>query len=237
MKRIKFLPAAAWLLLATFAFALPASAQWSVNLHGGFDVNALTRSSFYTSQTYEDRAGFSVGLSSTYMFKEWLGLRFGADILQKNYRTVYNNAEMLQYGCNEDFKNTWLQIPVMADFCISPAKWHIHFLGGVYGGYWLSSRESGLINHVGLDPDVDQTVDVASFENEKAAFNAERDNRLCFGVLGGLSIGRMLSEHWSINLEALYYYDLTSLTKDYMSFKDPRYNNTLDFHFGVSYKF
>ena len=227
-------------LLFLFFFAviaLPLSAQWSVGLHGGMDINTMARSSFYTSQTFEDRAGFSAGLSSEYMFNEWLGLRFGADILRKNYRTVYNNSVMLQSGCNEDFKNTYLQIPVMADFCIGSAKWRLHFLGGVYGGYWLSSRESGTINQVGLDPDDDSVIHTISFENEKVEFNATRDNRLCFGAVGGISIERTLSERWSLNVEALYCYDLSSQTKDYMSFKDPRYNNTVDCHFGISYKF
>ena len=225
------------ILFLSAVLALPASAQWSIGLHGGADINRMTRSSFYTSQTFEDRTGLSAGLSSEYLFKEWLGLRFGVDILQKNYRTVYNNSEMLKYGCNEDFRNTYLQIPVMADFCFGSAKRSFHLLAGAYGGYWLSSRESGIINHVGLDPDDDADIHTASFENEKVQFNSERDNRLCFGAVCGLSIERALSEHWSLDVEALYCYDLSSQTRDYMSFKDPRYNNTLDCHFGVRYKF
>ena len=225
------------LLFLGAAIALPSHAQWSIGLHSGAGINSMVRSSFYTSQTYEDRAGFSAGLSSEYMFNEWLGLRFGADILQKNYRTVYNNSEMARYGCNEDFRNTYLQIPVMADFRFGPAKWRIHLLAGVYGGYWLSSRESGTINHVGLDPDDDANIHTASFENEKVEFNSTRDNRLCFGAVGGLGIERALSEHWFLGAEALYCYDLSSQTADYMSFKDPRYNNTVVCHLGVSYRF
>ena len=225
------------ILFLSAALTLPASAQWSIGLHGGLDVNSMSRSAFYTSQTYESRAGFSVGLSSEYMFKEWLGLRFGADILQKNYRTVYNNSEMLKYGCNEDFRNTYLQIPVMADFCISLAQWSLHFLAGAYGGCWLSSRESGTINRVGLDPDDESTIHAASFENAKVEFNSVRDRRLCFGALCGLNVERALSQHWFVGIEALCYYDLTSQTKDYMRIKDPRYNTTFDCHFSVSYKF
>ena len=225
------------ILFLCAALALPASAQWSIGLHGGLDVNKTSRSSFYTSQSFEDRAGFSVGVSSEYMFNKWLGLRFGADILQKNYQTVYNSPEMAQYGCNEDFKNTYLQIPVMADFRIGSEKWSLHFLGGVYGGYWLSCCESGIINHVGLDPNENSSISTASFENEKVEFNSERDNRLSFGALCGVGIERALSQHWSVGIEVLGYYDLTSQTKDYMAFKDPRYNTTFDCHLGVSYKF
>ena len=225
------------ILFLSASLALPAAAQWSVGFHGGMDINKMTRSSFYTSQTFEDRAGFSAGISSEYLFKEWLGLRFGADILRKNYQTVYNNSEMLQAGCYEDFKNTYFQIPVMADFRICPAKWRLHFLAGVYGGYWLSSRESGTINHVSLDPDEKSNIRTVSFENEKVEFNSTRDNRLCYGALCGLSVERALSEHWSLDVESLCYYDLSSQTKDYMTIKDPRYNTTFDLRFGVSYKF
>ena len=224
-------------LFLSVALALPLSAQWSIGLHGGADYNSMVRSSFYTSQTFEGRTGLSAGIFSGYMFKEWLGLRFGADILQKNYRTVYNSSEMLKAGCHEDFCNTYLQIPVMADFRIGFSKRDLHFLCGVYGSCWLSSRESGTINHVGLDPDDDADIHGASFENEKVEFNSTRDSRLCFGVLGGIGFERALSKHWSLSVEALYCYDLSSQTRDYMSFKDPRYNNTIDCHFGVSYKF
>ena len=225
------------ILFLAAGLALPASAQWSIGIHGGMDLNSLTRSSFYTSQTYGNRTGFSGGIVSQYAFNEWLGLRFGADVLQKNYRTVYNNTEMAKAGCYEDFKNTYLQIPVMADFSVCPTKWRYHLLAGVYGGYWLSSRESGTINHVSLDPNDDALIHPVSFENEKVEFNSERDNRLCYGVLCGLNIERALSEHWFLNVEALYCYDLSSQTKDYMNFKDPRYNTTIDCRFGVNYKF
>ena len=225
------------ILFAAAALALPASAQWSIGLRGGADLNSMARSSFYTSQTFESRTGLSVGLVSGYSFNEWLGLRFGAELVQKNYQTVYNSAEMAAKGCNEDFKNTYLQIPVMADFSVCPTKWRYHFLAGVYGGYWLSCSESGIINHVGLEPDDNSTINPASFSNEKVEFNSERDNRLSYGVLGGISVERALSEHWFVNVEALYYYDLSSQTKNYMSFKDPRYNSTIDCRFGITYKF
>ena len=219
------------------ALALPSYAQWSIGFHAGMDLNSMSRSSFYTSRTYESRTGFSAGIVSGYSVNDWLGLRFGADLLQKNYRTVYQDAEMAKAGCNEDFKNTYLQIPVMADFSICPTKWRYHFLAGAYGGCWLSSRESGAINCAGLDPDDDSNIHTASFENEKVEFNSTRDNRLCYGVLCGLSIERTLSKRWSVSVEALYCYDLSSQTKDYMSFKDPRYNSTLDCRFGINYKF
>ena len=72
--------------------------------------------------------------------------------------------------------------------------------------------------------------------NEIREFNRE-DARFCAGVTGGLGLSYDINDHWALNIEALYYYDLTSHHRGYANLRDPRYLNTLSVNFGVSYKF
>ena len=72
--------------------------------------------------------------------------------------------------------------------------------------------------------------------NEVRDFTNE-DVRFCAGLIGGIGISYKLDEHWGINLDALYYYDLVSHHRSSPNLRDPRYLNTLSITFGATYQF
>ena len=69
------------------------------------------------------------------------------------------------------------------------------------------------------------------------ALTLKKDSRFNAGLVGGLGLSYLINEHWGLNLDALYYYDLVSHRRSSPHLRDPRYLNTLSITFGASYIF
>ena len=220
--------------------SLSCSAQWSAGLRGGVSLNRMSRSAFYTAMKFDGGLSFTSSITATYSFSNWLAVRSGVDVLQKNYTAQYMETNLQKLGCHEDFHNTYLQIPLMADFRVGVGEFGFHALAGVYGDFWLKSTSSGRLSRMNSAvPDVssDDLVSTYDFSGETVEFNETRDNRPGFGLAGGVGVTYDLSKHWTLALEATLFYGLTSQTKDYMRISDPRYNTTCTIQAGVNYNF
>lgn len=206
------------LLLGVMLCLLPSTAagQWRIGLTAGGDWNHYVIDKQYMLDWhFEDRMGLTAGLMGQYDVKDWLAVRAELNWIQKNYRR-YRTGELE----NTDYcvRNDYLQLPLMASLSVGGSRLRGFVNLGVYGGYWVSSRNKGTWVNVfsGITYDFSQ----------KADFNDERDQRLDCGLLGGIGLEYRFARHWAAQVEGRYYYSTTSVQKDYMHYQDPRYHNT-----------
>lgn len=207
--------------------AIVTQAQWSIGVKGGIDRNNIIRSNAgRIDETYHPMHGFDFGVFGRYQFNEWLGLRTDLSVMSRDHRTE-RNAYFVE-DVFTVYKNTYMMLPVMADFSINLEKFHIHFMGGGFVGYWMSARRYG------------QTIQNMSFQldkfDEKIEFN-KYHNRFSAGIVTGAGVEYDISEKWALQLDAIYYYDLVSSMKVNEIAADPRYYNTLSLTLGLIYKF
>lgn len=207
------------------AIAVNASAQFGIGLKAGADFNSVTRSNGgRIDETYHAKAGYDLGLKFTYQLNDWFGLRADLEMMSRSY-TMKRNINLIK-GVYTDYNNTYLNLPVMADFTFGGEKLRGHFAVGGYIGYWMTSKVKGM----SLSGD----LAILPFD-EKASFN-EYHNRLVAGVVAGPGLSYDVTEKITLQLDALIYYDMVSYMKIGEISKDPRYNNTLSITLGATYK-
>ncbi|MBP5711176.1 MAG: PorT family protein [Bacteroidales bacterium] len=218
-----------WLSVAFCVFALAANAQWSVGLKGGWDYTSITRSNGgRIDETYSPLSGFDIGVQASYGFKQWIALRADLSVMQRSHRMDRN----LNYvdSLYTEHRNLYLMLPITADFSFGGEHLRGHALLGGYIGCWLQDKIKGKTYWM-----TDYHIYFDDFK-EVRQFTRE-DARFCAGLTGGLGLSYNINGHWGLNLEALYYYDLTSHHRGYKHLQDPRYLNTLSVTLGVFYKF
>ena len=217
------------LLLLGMAFLLPLTlqAQWRVGATAGAGYNLFSMDKQYLAD-YQigGRWGTTAGVSVQYDINDWLGVRANLNWTQKNYRKY----RIVLYEMDYMYQNDYLQLPVMASFYVGGGKrLRGIFNLGVYAGYWLDSYRKG--------SDLNSFDGYMTYFHEKITFNAESDQRLDFGLLGGAGVEYRIATHWSLQAEACCYYSTVSTTRQYMRVKDYRYNTTIAAQLGVFYLF
>ena len=207
------------------ALATSVNAQFGIGLKGGLDFNSITRSnSGRIDETYHAKKGIDYGIVLSYQFNEWFALRANVEMLSRSH-TMKRNLNILK-DVYTDYKNQYLILPIMADFTFGGKKLRGHFMIGGYMSYWMFAKVSGNTFDI-----YEKTIPF----DEKMEFN-EYHNRFLAGVIAGPGLSFDISNHISLELDALIYYDLVSYMKVNKISPDPRYNNTASLTLGVIYK-
>ncbi len=200
-------------------------AQWRVGANVGTDYNHYSLNTQYQNDVkFNDRWGVNCGVMGQYDVLEWLGVRAELDWVQKNYhreRIIVNE---------QDYKmtNNYLLMPVMASMSFGGKQLRGFCNAGIYGGYWMNGYEKGT--------DASSMTLVQYSFNQKYTFNDSRDQRWDFGYVGGLGIEYRFANCWAAQLEARYYYSVTSTIKSDVV-DDNRYHSTLSLQAGIFYCF
>ena len=215
-------------LLLAFALmtTLFANAQWRVGVTAGADYNVFSIDKQYmTDVLFDGRWGVTYGVTGQYNFTDWFGVRADFNLTQKNYRMHRANIEEVDLK----YRNTYLQLPVMASFSFGGKKLRGFCNLGVYGGYWVHSYRSGK----DINSFTGQSFDIKG----KVEFDSDRDKRWDCGLVGGVGMEYRFDRHWAAQVEVRHYYSTTSTTKQYMRNKDYRYHSTTAIQLGASYIF
>ena len=204
-----------------------AQAQWRIGASGGATYNWYSVDMQYqVDYRIAGAWGWSAALFGQYNFKDWLGLRFELEASERNHR-FYRTKTFV--GTDYTYHNTYVQLPVMAQFSFGGTRVRGFVNTGVYAGFWAASQQKGTLFN-SLD-NITHPVD------EPYIFQSEKDQRADFGLAGGLGLECRVAEHWAIHLEGRCYYSFISSTKQYMRVKDYRYNTTLGIQAGFCYIF
>lgn len=208
------------------------SSRWSIGLEGGYNQNyLLTNVSSLAFTQYKPLSGIMIGVPVEFSFNEWLSLYSDPQFVQKRYK--YERTNFFQ-GVYEDYRNSYVQLPLMAKFSFGGKKLRGYFSGGVYGGYWVSSRIKGTIPNPGdLNMSYDGTNPTSVFDelnpysfNEKYSFNNQTDNRWEFGWAAALGIKYDVTNSIQVFVEGRTMQSLTGHQKHYMTSQVPQYNQT-----------
>lgn len=200
-------------------------AQWAVGIKGGVNSTSVDRSNAgRIDETYSSLRGFDWGIQGHYSFNDWLAIRVDLEYMTRSHR-MDRNLNIVDTLFME-YTNSYLMLPVMADFSFGGKKLRGHLLCGGFAGYWLTAHRNGVTFSVTGLYDTDEDLE----------FNDETQ-RLTAGLAGGVSLTYDINNWLGVNLDALYYYDLVSYRKGYDHLNDPRYLSTLTFDLGVYYKF
>ena len=209
--------------------------KWRVGASAGADYNWYSLNKNYqTDYRYDGAWGWSAAVFGQYNFLNWLGLRAELEATDRNYR-FYRTG--MYDATNIIYHNTYVLLPVMAQFCFGPSVYQAEVRSGLYGfvnlgiyaGYWAAGQQTGTW--------YETLADVVMNIDEPYRFQSEKDQRADFGLAGGLGLGYRFSEHWEIHLEGRCYYSFLSTVKPYMRVKDSRYNTTLGLRAGFAYIF
>lgn len=208
---------------------IPTSAQWSLGIKGGWDYTSIKRSNAgRIDETYSPLSGYDVGIQARYGFTNWFALRADLSVMRRSHR-MDRHLDYLDSVYTEHH-NLYLMLPVLADFSFGGEHFRGHAMLGGYIGCWLQERVKGKTYWM-----TDYYMYYTPFD-EKREFTQE-DRRFNTGLVGGLGLNYLINEHWGLNLDALYYYDLVSHHRSSPHLRDPRYLNTLSVTFGASYVF
>ena len=208
---------------------IPTSAQWSLGIKGGWDYTSIKRSNAgRIDETYSPLSGYDVGIQARYGFTNWFALRADLSVMRRSHR-MDRHLDYLD-SVYTAHHNLYLMLPVLADFSFGGEHFRGHAMLGGYIGCWLQERVKGKTYWM-----TDYYMYYTPFD-EKREFTQE-DRRFNTGLVGGLGLNYLINEHWGLNLDALYYYDLVSHHRSSPHLRDPRYLNTLSVTFGASYVF
>jgi len=216
-----------FLLVIAMITMLPlvAKGQWRVGVNVGADRNHYSVATNYQNDVkFQERWGFTMGVAGQYDVMDWLGVRAELDWTQKNYR----RERIIISDQSWNTQNNYLQLPVMASMSFGGQKWRGFCNAGVYGGYWMNSYLKG--------SDTNSFTDLSYNVNQKYEFIDEKDQRWDFGYVGGIGLEYRFAKKWAAQVEARYYYSVTSANKSNVV-KDNRYNSTLALQAGIFYCF
>lgn len=221
-------------------FFFHASAQLSIGIEGGYNKNYLvTNNSNRAFTNYLPLNGFNLGIPVQYQLTDWFAVTADPTFIQKNYR---QERSSFFTGVYQNSYNNYLQLPVTARVLFGGQKLKGFIDGGLYGGYWMSSKIKGVNSNI-LDLADDETASVSTIfdtqkpyrYDEKYTFDQTKDNRIEFGWIAGLGAGYDLTERYQIFGEAKLMYGFTDQQKNYMTNQVPRYNTTYGINIGFMY--
>lgn len=210
--------------------------KWKMGVTMGGDINTYVIDKQYQYDwRYKNVKGMTMGLMGQYQLKEWFALRADINYTQKNYKQYRTGIASCE---NYKHYNSYVQLPLMANFSFGGKHLRGFLNLGVYGAYWTEGRISGTVTEEIFGDVLDQQMyDTPVPVDQSYSFNSVRDNRIELGVVGGAGMEYRINRHWSVETEMRMYYSLTSTTKDYMLKRNPRYNTTVALQVGGAYWF
>lgn len=228
MKHLLILPLILAAFLASAQQPTPSPSDWSFALRGGYTSTTISRyDAGRMDEAYSSLPGIEIGLQANYSLNSWLDLRANLSFMQRSHR-MDRNLNYLDSLFTEHV-NSYLMLPIMADFSFGGERLRGHLLAGGYAGFWLREQRQGKTYWM-----TDYYVYFEDFD-EKRDFTDE-DQRLIAGLSLGAAVSYSLSQKLDIALDAVYYYDLVSHHIGYLNLADPRYLNTLSLTLSLVYK-
>lgn len=209
------------------------NAKWSIGMKMGPNWTSISQSNFgRVDETYTSVNSVDAGLQFRYAFTDWLAARADLSLTSRSFR-MDRNLHYLDPVFTK-YTNTFITIPIMADFSFGGKKLRGHAYCGGFGAYWAFAEREGTTYWM-----TDYYVYFDNFK-EQRKFNSE-DQRLIAGAVGGMGLSYafygIVSKKDVITIDVLYYHDLVSHHKGYAHLSDPRYLNTLTITLGLAFSF
>jgi Outer membrane protein beta-barrel domain len=226
-------------LSLAFGFSISLKGQTRIGLEAGIDNNYLnTRISNVSFTGYHTRQGITIGIPVEFGISDWFAVGTGIIYLQKNYQWYRTDYYAGEY---EDFRNSYLQIPLAGKFSFGTKKIRGFLEVGGFMAFWTGGHVQGVAANIfnpvypplNTPPQTYLQVDSGYQFNEAYAFDNRRDNRVEFGWMAGCGVEYLLSKY-ILFIKGRLFQSLTDQQKEYMINQTPRYNITESLVAGVS---
>ena len=190
---------------------------------------------------YEGMRGWNVGVPVGYRFFDWLSVQAAPTYIGKNYNIVRTGFFTGVYQKNY---NNYYSLPLTVRLSFGGESLRGFVDAGGYAAYWASGRQAGTEANILNEVDTSyQTVNPTSILGEnypysydnKYAFNNMKDNRMEFGLIGGLGISYELNETYQFYIEGRYLRAMTDQEKNYEIHQAPRYNDNFGVMIGCTF--
>lgn len=227
----------ALLLLSVLFISICSSAQEiNIGVSTGITSNQLNYTNLNTNLTLKRNMGSTFLVDFSKDLGNNLILLTSVGLMEKNYSLVN-----LENGIRQDFKNTYLQLPLNFGYnYIVSGKVSIPIGLGFYGAYWKSGMISGVVPNVFNTPDVPvgNSNDIFNLEkiNAKHHFNSNEDVRFELGWNGFMGVRYALHKNINLNTRVAFYRSFTSKHKKTSLLMSQKLNQTLAFTIGFEYR-
>ncbi len=219
------------LALMVSIVSIPAFAQWSFGLSGGYAFNHYNYDPQYmTGMVYQNHHGFSLDIPVSYQFNDCLGVVTGLSTQQKGY--VIHGVSSSGYEFYPRLKRDdyYANVPVMLEFSFGGKKLRGFVDAGAYVGVWAYSAFT-----------YHQIASVyymfADGVYTKREFNKEVDLRIECGLIGGAGVKLMLGNGFSLFSAVRCIQALTPQQKSYQTMHFPSWNTTIAAQIGFMINF
>ena len=111
------------------------TSPWTIGLRGGWTSTTISRyDAGRMDETYSVLGGLEAGIQGSYRFNSWFALRANFSFMQRSHR-MDRNLNYLDPVYTE-YRNSYLMLPMVADFSFGSKNLLGHLLAGGYTGYW-----------------------------------------------------------------------------------------------------
>jgi opacity protein-like surface antigen len=219
--------------------SVSAKAQIYIGVESGLTKNYLNADiSDLSYTTKKPLYGFNIAVPIDCRINHSLSIRSSVSYVQKNY-SLNRTGDFK--GIYQEFKNSYLQIPLLVAIQKKIKDLSFFLQAGGYGAYWNDGIVKGTIPNIFSVSSNENDTETESFNltsyNEKYSFDKRKDNRLEFGFVVGCGMDYALNKKSFLRIEADYYDSVTDQQKNYMPAQYPRKNQTVTLLLGYFYKF
>lgn len=185
-------------------------AQASVGIKGG--ITAATTSTANNLSANSPILGLQLGGVVSVPLSNGLGFQGELLLTQKGSRVVINNLNSIGSS------SVYLEVPLLARLTLGPEDFPLYTVGGVYGGYWLTTinyvRQNGQRSSRTIAPDgsLNNLVDVGlalgvGYQQDMGAGKLNAEVRYDHGFIG-LVKNAGGNQNRAIALSVAYLFDL-----------------------------
>lgn len=217
--------------------AISLKAQIAIGIQGGYDSNILDMNIKNLAFTKNGKkTGVDFDAAVDIKLTDYITFKTGITYLKKNHALV----RTAQYtGLYEEFKNSYLQVPLLMSYSLGKNGLKVFGNAGIYGSYWLNGDVNGLVpnifnvtDSVGNNGTLKESFGVSHYQ-QSYRFDSSKDKRFEFGFAFGLGTDFLLNKNNFLRLQGNFYSSITSQQKNYTLMPNNRFNNTLAVTAGI----
>jgi len=229
-------------ILVTFLIMLninSTNSQTAIGVFGGYTANIIHGYAVNTIiAKLKAASGYTAGLNIKIRASTHINIHVTPSIITKNYSIV--RKDVLLKNVYENVYNTYIQLPVTANYTYSSERLKGYIGAGFFTAYWLHKQQKGRLPDIFSTSDViannqlTESLTLVNF-NKTYKFDNRKDNRIEFGYTATVGAEYLLNSILSICLNIQYFNTLTDQQKKYMVSQIARQNRTLCFCIGISF--
>ena len=197
-------------------------------MEGGLsDFSRISNISNRASTSLGSGKGFIAGVTLRQPVRPWLYLTLAPGLIQKGY--TLNRTDSL-FGEFENFRDTYVQLPVGLAFYHAWGRLGLFADAGLYAGYWMYGRVKGRAADIFSVTEQGGGTEQFTLRDYSApyAFLPSRDERWEWGGYLGLEGSYRLKGNWGCTAACRYFTAFNSQERN-----NPAYNQAWAFSLGI----